>query len=318
MSQTSSNRPNAPSNPDSSLSHVVPSTSSSSLSSSSMSSSSIVISSQLEHQCHQSDTIHASHGPTTSSSTSSAPYIVAETATVTSSVEVLSSAGDPAPKLTIITPSLPSLPPPHLSSCSSTPSPTLVPPAADDLKTPPYSAFSAKQKSLIVMIAAMSSFISPFSANIYFPVLNTLRLVGDEPRGSKSSEILTHFFLMLLIEKQDFKTTAEMISLTVTVYMIFQGLSPSFWGSLSDSWGRRPVYLMTLFIYVLSCIGLALAPNYTTLLILRMLQAFGSSSVIAIGAGTIGKRKIRGSWFGFQPPLCLHILTPFHPWYLCL
>ncbi|ORZ21205.1 major facilitator superfamily transporter [Absidia repens] len=124
------------------------------------------------------------------------------------------------------------------------------------------------------MIAAMSSFISPFSANIYFPVLNTLRV--------------------------DLKTSAELISLTVTVYMIFQGLSPSFWGSLSDSWGRRPVYLMTIFIYLMACIGLALTPNYTTLLILRMLQAFGSSSVIAIGAGTIGDIAVPSERGGFM------------------
>jgi predicted MFS family arabinose efflux permease len=38
-----------------------------------------------------------------------------------------------------------------------------------------------------------------------------------------------------------------------------------------------------MVIYLGANVGLALAPNYTALLILRMLQAFGSSSVIAIG-----------------------------------
>lgn len=64
---------------------------------------------------------------------------------------------------------------------------------------------------------------------------------------------------------------------------IFQGLSPSLWGSLADQWGRRPVYLCTMVVYLGANIGLALAPNYPALLVLRMLQAFGSSSVIAIG-----------------------------------
>ncbi|KAG1061294.1 hypothetical protein G6F42_027716 [Rhizopus arrhizus] len=83
--------------------------------------------------------------------------------------------------------------------------------------------------------------------------------------------------------------------------MVFQGLSPSFWGSLADLWGRRPVYLATLVVYMGSCIGLALAPKYYVLLILRMLQAFGSSSVIAIGAGVVGDIATpseRGSYFG--------------------
>ncbi|KAI8337093.1 major facilitator superfamily domain-containing protein [Chlamydoabsidia padenii] len=70
--------------------------------------------------------------------------------------------------------------------------------------------------------------------------------------------------------------------------MIFQGLSPAFWGSLADLWGRRPVYLITMFIYCLSCIGLALVKNYGFLLFLRMVQAFGSSSLIAVGAGVVG------------------------------
>ena len=81
-------------------------------------------------------------------------------------------------------------------------------------------------------------------------------------------------------------TTTELVNLTVTVYMIFQSLAPAFWGSLSDAFGRRPIYLSTIIIYMGSCIGLALAPSYAALLVLRMLQAFGSSSVIAIGMFT--------------------------------
>lgn len=78
-------------------------------------------------------------------------------------------------------------------------------------------------------------------------------------------------------------------NLTVTVFMIFQAVSPAFWSSMADTRGRRPVYICTLFIYLLSCIGLAMSTNYAILLSLRMVQAFGASSVIAIGAGVIGK-----------------------------
>lgn len=70
--------------------------------------------------------------------------------------------------------------------------------------------------------------------------------------------------------------------------MIFKGVSPSFWGSLADNIGRRPVYIVTFFIYLGSCIGLACTNNYAGLLILRMLQAVGSSSATALCVGTIG------------------------------
>ncbi|CAO3667419.1 unnamed protein product [Umbelopsis ramanniana] len=92
-----------------------------------------------------------------------------------------------------------------------------------------------------------------------------------------------------------------MMNLTISLYMVFQGLSPSLWGSLADQWGRRPVYLCTMVVYLGANVGLALSPNYTALLVLRMLQAFGSSSVIAIGAGCIGdisSPSERGTYFG--------------------
>jgi MFS family permease len=73
--------------------------------------------------------------------------------------------------------------------------------------------------------------------------------------------------------------------LSITVYMIFQGVSPTFWGTIADSYGRRPVLLATMTIYCVACIGLALTPNYAGLMVFRMLQAFGSSSVIAVSAG---------------------------------
>lgn len=69
--------------------------------------------------------------------------------------------------------------------------------------------------------------------------------------------------------------------------MVFQALSPTFWGTLADSWGRRPVLLGTMLAYCVACIGLALAPNYAALIVFRMLQAFGSSSVIAVSAGVL-------------------------------
>lgn len=87
---------------------------------------------------------------------------------------------------------------------------------------------------------------------------------------------------------QDLGINTEQVNLTITVYMIFQGISPTFWGTISDSYGRRPVLLSTMLIYICACIGLALTPNYAALMVFRMIQAFGSSSVIAISAGVVG------------------------------
>ncbi|KAI9320593.1 major facilitator superfamily domain-containing protein [Dichotomocladium elegans] len=124
-----------------------------------------------------------------------------------------------------------------------------------------YSVFSPSKKWMIVMIASVAAFFSPFSANSYFPAIANI--------------------------EKDLNITSQQVNLTVTVFMLFQAVSPSLWCSLADTRGRRPVYLATLSVYIMASIGVALVPNYALLLVFRMLQAFGASSVIAIGAGTI-------------------------------
>ncbi|KAI9490879.1 major facilitator superfamily domain-containing protein [Zychaea mexicana] len=125
----------------------------------------------------------------------------------------------------------------------------------------PYTIFSLWKKRWIVLLASVAAFFAPFSVNSYFPAMNKVEM--------------------------DLNITSQQVNLSVTVFMIWQALSPSFWSSLADTRGRRPVYIATLLIYILACAGLALVTNYTLLLVFRMLQAFGAASVIAIGAGTI-------------------------------
>ena len=59
-----------------------------------------------------------------------------------------------------------------------------------------------------------------------------------------------------------------------------------FWGTLSDRWGRRPMFIGCMVTLSLSCVGLALVPThaYAGLMLLRCLQAFGSASTVALGA----------------------------------
>ncbi|CAO3636467.1 unnamed protein product [Mucor hiemalis] len=121
-----------------------------------------------------------------------------------------------------------------------------------------------------------SRMLSPLTGSIYFPSVNQI--------------------------EADLGISTEEVNLTITVYMIFQATSPTFWGTLADNWGRRPVLLSTMVIYCGACIGLALSPNYAALMVFRCLQAFGSSSVIAISAGVLSdivQSKKRGSFYGF-------------------
>jgi MFS family permease len=101
--------------------------------------------------------------------------------------------------------------------------------------------------------------------------------------------------------------SVELINLTVTSYLIFQGLAPSIWGPNSDVQGRRVACIGTLLVFFGACIGLALSKNYAELVVLRCLQSTGSASTIAIGSGVISDITTcneRGGYMGiFQAGL---------------
>ncbi|KAJ7195657.1 MFS general substrate transporter [Mycena pura] len=147
----------------------------------------------------------------------------------------------------------------------------------EDDSAEPYSIYSPREKWLIVALIAFGGLFSPLSSNIYFPVIPALALV--------------------------FNRSIELINLTVTMYIVFQGVAPMFWATLADSWGRRPMFICCLLLLSISCVGLALVPtnDYWLLLFLRCFQAAGSASTIALGAGVIGdisEPAERGGFFG--------------------
>ncbi|KKY14576.1 putative major facilitator superfamily [Phaeomoniella chlamydospora] len=113
------------------------------------------------------------------------------------------------------------------------------------------------------------------------------------------------------------------MNLTLTTYMIFQGLAPSLMGDLADTAGRRPAYLLCLIIYIAACIGLALQNSYAALLVLRCLQSAGSSATLALASGIVGDISTaaeRGTYQGIATigvggtfSLLVGILVAFSP-----
>ena len=108
----------------------------------------------------------------------------------------------------------------------------------------------------------LSMFFSPLCANIYISCLPAL--------------------------KKAMNTTPQLINLTVTIYLIFQGIAPAFFGDLADNIGRRPTYIITFTVFVIANIGLALQSSYAALLALRILQSLGSSAATTIARWGIG------------------------------
>jgi hypothetical protein len=79
----------------------------------------------------------------------------------------------------------------------------------------------------------------------------------------------------------------SLAGVTVTSYLIVQGLIPSVLDELSDTQGRRLVYQVVFSIYCVASVGLAYQNSYAALLILRMLQSAGASGTVALAFGVI-------------------------------
>ncbi|TLD26569.1 hypothetical protein PspLS_05200 [Pyricularia sp. CBS 133598] len=95
-----------------------------------------------------------------------------------------------------------------------------------------YTVFEPYQRRFAVLLCALAGFFSPFSAFTYFPAIEYI--------------------------SEDLGVSNQLINMTITVYLVVQGIVPAFFGDLADQIGRRPVYLVILAIYAASCIGLAL------------------------------------------------------------
>ncbi|KAJ5579523.1 uncharacterized protein N7459_005508 [Penicillium hispanicum] len=145
-------------------------------------------------------------------------------------------------------------------------------PASNDQE---YSILTTYQKRLIILGAALASAFSPLSANIYYPALNSIA--------------------------KDLRVTPSQVNLSITTYMICQGIAPAFTGSLADQAGRRPAYICCFSIYIVGNIALALQHWFPALLALRAVQSCGSSGTVALAsavAADIITSAERGSYMG--------------------
>lgn len=136
--------------------------------------------------------------------------------------------------------------------------------------------FSKRKKRYVVLAASIGALFSTLSAQTYLPALKVLA--------------------------DDFHVSVSKINLTVTTYLIFQGITPMFIGAFADGLGRRPAYIFCFVVYIAANIGLARCPNYASLLAVRCLQAAGISgtqSLCQAVVADITTSAERGQYIGF-------------------
>jgi DHA1 family bicyclomycin/chloramphenicol resistance-like MFS transporter len=77
---------------------------------------------------------------------------------------------------------------------------------------------------------------------------------------------------------------------TLSIFLFCFAFMMLFYGTLSDSFGRRPVILVALVFYTLASIGAVFAPSFGALLACRALQGLSAGAGSVIGAAIVQDR----------------------------
>jgi len=117
---------------------------------------------------------------------------------------------------------------------------------------------------ILTLILAGLAMIGPFSIDTFLPSFHAIA--------------------------RQFDVSMAAVQQTLSAYLVAAGLMNLFYGTLSDSWGRRPVILVSLALFTGASVGAALAPSFGWLLVFRVLQGLTASAGRVIGQAIIRDR----------------------------
>jgi multidrug resistance protein len=115
--------------------------------------------------------------------------------------------------------------------------------------------------------------------------------------------------------QEKYNVSLEVSILTCSIMVCGFAVGPLLWSPLSEIIGRRPVYILSLSLYVIFNIPCALAPNIGALLVCRFLCGVFSSSGLSLAGGTIAdiwKIEERGMAIAYfaAAPYCGPVIGP--------
>src|SRR5579863_4418122 len=94
----------------------------------------------------------------------------------------------------------------------------------------------------------------------------------------------------------------ERISWVVVSYLIANTIAAPVYGRLGDSFGRKPMMLTALAVFILGSVLCALAPNIEVLTATRVLQGFGGGGLMTLSQALVGETippRERGRYQGY-------------------
>ncbi|KAL5336247.1 major facilitator superfamily domain-containing protein [Aspergillus crustosus] len=100
---------------------------------------------------------------------------------------------------------------------------------------------------------------------------------------------------------EDLGVTLHQVTYLTSLQIAILGGAPLFWKPLSNRYGRRPIFLLSLICSLVCNVGCARSTDYASLAACRALQAFFISPASAIGSGVVMEtffKKDRAKYMG--------------------
>ncbi len=148
---------------------------------------------------------------------------------------------------------------PHNDPHSETQITALAEPSAQTALIARYASGSERMK-LTWLLAALAM-LGPFSIDTYLPAFPTMQAA--------------------------LPATEVQMQLTLTVYFVGFAIVSLFHGAISDSIGRKPVIIGTIFVHALASVGCALSGSIESLLAFRALQGCFAGAGFVVGRAVV-------------------------------
>lgn len=113
----------------------------------------------------------------------------------------------------------------------------------------------------------------------------------------------------------DLGVSLQRVSYLVSLFIAILGGAPLFWRPLGNRFGRRPVFLISLFCAMIGNIGCAVSHSYGTMGLCRAITAFFISPPAAMGSAVVAEmffKKDRARCMGYWT-LMVTIGVPVSP-----
>ena len=81
----------------------------------------------------------------------------------------------------------------------------------------------------------------------------------------------------------------------ITIYLLTSTISVPFWGKLSDIYGRKPIFMIGIVIFLIGSALSGLSQNMAMLILFRGIQGIGAGSLFPVALAVIGGCSARKS-----------------------